>query len=102
MQKNQEYQTMKEIIITASTEKGKKAIEQNQKESMKLKLKEKSMFKLMGYSQEYLENPKRAILRIKNPRYSTEEFIKVIKKEIIQSIKKNGAVEGRDYDIKIT
>lgn len=92
---------MKEIIITAKTQKGIKAIEQNQRESLKLKFKEKAMFKIMGYSQDYLSDPKRAILRIKNPRYSTNDFLKIIIKEINDSLLKNGAKKKEDYTLEI-
>lgn len=92
---------MKEITLTALTPIGEKALEQNQKESMKLKLKEKMMFKLMGYTQEYMTDPKRAILRITNQRYSASDFLKIIKKEIIESLKKNGAKINIDYTMEI-
>lgn len=92
---------MKEIVLTALTHIGERAIEQNQKESLKLKMKEKVMFRLMGYSQEYLTNPKRCILRIKNKRYASSDFIKIIKKEIGESMKKNGATIKVDYWMQV-
>ena len=74
---------MKEILIKAITSEGAAALKQNYEK--KIPLKEKMVFKAMGYSQILLsEDPYILILRICNKRMEEPEALAMIRKEIIK------------------
>ena len=93
---------MKKIRIITKTEIGEKAIEQHVAESLKLKWRERIMFKKMGFSQKIIShNPTVLQLELNNSRLSH-----IIKPEhfclqIESSLKDNGASKDIDYFLEV-
>lgn len=92
---------MKEIKITFSTKKGEKALRQHCDELKNLKLKERLYFKAMGYKHTILEDPLSISLEINNRHENSPHFIELVKDNIVQALKENGAELDEDYKIQV-
>jgi len=93
---------MKTILITHKSKKGKKAMEQHLKETKKLSLREKMMFKVSGYKQKVEKyDPLTVALEINNTRFEQPMFIELIKEDIKKALKLNGAKHNTDYTLEV-
>lgn len=93
---------MKILMIEALTEKGADALEQNWKESQKLSMYQKAIFKTSGFKQELVKiNPFTLQLSINNRHADEPLYIDLVIKEIHMGLMKNGADKGTDYIISL-
>ena len=92
---------MVEITITSKTSIGEAALQQHLKESKKIKLREKLIFKTAGYKQEVLKEEPTVILLTCNNRYVKYNpmFLKTLLCEIERAFKDNGADKDIDYSL---
>jgi hypothetical protein len=93
---------LKRVTIIAKTQAGKEAIEKHIEESFKVGKIKKTMFKMMGFSQETItQNPLTLKIELSNKHYQAlikpEHFIL----PIIDALKENGAIKNKDYTIKV-
>lgn len=92
---------MKKIIITAVNENGTSALKQHWKESKKMPLRLRIVFKASGYKQELVsKEPYTLSLLINNSKFQNKHYINLFKMEIQQAMEKNGA-NKEDYVIRI-
>ena len=92
---------MKKITIKAINQKGEKAIKQHWKESKKIKLHQKLVFKAAGYKHELIsKNPYTILLTIGNKHAKNPTFLDLILGEITKSINENGATK-EDYSLEV-
>lgn len=92
---------MKEIVITFSTEKGEKALRQHCDELKNLKFKERMYFKAMGYKHIINVEPLSIQLQINNRHENNPNFIELVKDNIVQALKENGAILDEDYKLEV-
>ena len=88
-------------IMRKKTKKGEKALRQHIKETRKIKLRDKMIFKAAGYKQDIiLENPVSIVLEVNNKymKYNPS-FLGCIMYEIEKALKTNGAEKETDYNI---
>lgn len=92
---------MTKIIIKALEKKGHAAIMQHWKETSKLTLKNRLLFKTAGYTQELLEkDPATLCLIVKNRHAKNPIFVDLLRGEIEKAMKSNGANKS-DYLIEV-
>lgn len=91
---------MKEILIKSISSKGDKALEQHIKETKKLSIKERLLFKTAGYKQEIIDD-KNIILKVNNSRANNPIFLDLIVGEINNALELNGAVRGEDFTTEV-
>lgn len=88
------------ILIQAKTNKGKKALEQDYRESKQIGLQHKLLFKASGYKKQQIGfNPVVIKFTINNKIIEKPLFLQLIMDEIIEAYKLNGAQNIKDYFI---
>ena len=93
---------MRIINIISKTDKGNKAINQHYDESLKMKIREKLMFKASGYEQKIAEKlPLTLSLYIKNPRFEEPLYLEVIKDQIKKALESNNAKYLTDFYMEV-
>lgn len=90
---------MVEITITEKTSIGAKALKQHIKETKKIRLREKMIFKAAGFKQEVLKEDPIVILLTCNNKYIKYNpmYLPTLLCEIDRALKSNGADKGVDY-----
>jgi ABC-type proline/glycine betaine transport system substrate-binding protein len=90
------------ILIQAKTNKGKKALEQHNKETAKIGIQQKLIFKAAGYSQKIINtNPVILELTIRNNQIQKPLFLQLMIETIGEALKENGAEKDKDYRIEV-
>lgn len=92
---------MVDITITSKSDKGEKALQQHIRETKKLKIKERLIFKTAGYKQEIIkEDPTVIVLSCNNRlvKYNPM-YIPMLICEIDRALKENGAIKDVDYTV---
>lgn len=92
---------MKEIKINFTTRKGEKAIRQHCDELKNLSFKERAYFKVMGYKHTINKDPLSISLQINNRHKNSPHFLELVKDNIAQAFKENGAELDEDYKIEV-
>lgn len=89
-------------LIRELTDKGHRAIKIHVDEFKKMPIRQKMIFKTAGYKQEVISrNPFVLTLDVGNKHASNTTFLDLIKTQIIDALKENGAREGIDYEVVI-
>lgn len=92
---------MKEILVTAITTQGDAAINKHWGEFKRLPIRQRLIFKAMGYRHELLsDNPATILLTVNNRNANNSLFTKLINEEIIKGLQLNGALINTDYKIE--
>jgi len=86
------------LIIKAKNEKGREALAQHWKESKKLSIKQKLIFKTAGYKHTFIDKDT-IELEINNRHTSNPIFIDLIKQQIRDAFLLNGA-STEDFEIE--
>lgn len=93
---------MREIKITALTEKGKEAIKGHLEESAKLKWHERMMFKNLGYVQEVIsKEPFIFVLELRKKIYQQLVRGSDMATQLANTLHENGATKDIDYTMEV-
>lgn len=93
---------MRTFLIRAKTDKGRSAIKKHLKETKKMPLRQKMIFKTAGYKQEVIsEKPYTLKLEVKNKHAEKATFLMLIQDKIIEALQKNGAAKDLDFFIEV-
>lgn len=91
---------MKKYIIRELTKKGHMAIKAHVDEFKKMPLRQKMIFRTAGYKQEVISRkPYLLVLNVLNKYSSNAIFLDLIKKQITDTLRENGAKENKDYEV---
>lgn len=93
---------LKEVRIIGITPLGEQAIKEKIKEGLEEGRVKRAMFKMLGYTQDFIENPFTIIFKINNKVYQKLLNIDYFKSVLKDVMNEAGAIEEEDYLIKWT